>query len=150
MLTTFTSLQLTLISAKLGKPSEAELDFVTSVKAKKFMKKLPNNVPVPLSKQFPSTPPIALDLMRKMLEVHPRKRITVGDALAHPFFGQLHSPDDEPVAAKPFDFSFENEKLHRARLQELIWKEVGDFRPLCLPVAPRRNGAPLVRKLHDA
>ncbi len=36
---------------------------------------------------------------------------------------------------------FEDEKLHRIRLQELIWEEVGDFRPQCLPVPPRRDGS---------
>ena len=106
------------------------------------MRKLPNNTPTPLSVQFPNTPPDALDLMRNMLQIHPRKRVTVEGALAHPFLSQLHSPEDEPVAESPFDFTFEKEKLHRLRLQELIWREVGDFRPSCLPVAPRRNAAP--------
>jgi mitogen-activated protein kinase 1/3 len=103
------------------------------------MRKLPNKTPTPLTLQFPNTPLDALDLMRKMLEIHPSKRITVGDSLAHPFLSQLHSPEDEPVAEAAFDFTFEKEKLHRARLQELIWQEAGHFRPSCLPVAPRRS-----------
>jgi serine/threonine protein kinase len=132
--------QLTIISEKLGKLAEPDLDFVTSDKAKRFMRKLPNNHTTPLNAQFPNTPSDALDLMRSMLQIHPRLRITVEDSLAHPFLAQLHSADDEPVALKPFDFSFEKEKLHRIRLQELIWQEVGNFRPTCLPVAPRRGG----------
>lgn len=134
-------LQLTIISEKLGKLPEAELDFVTSEKAKRFMRKLPTKEPTPLTTQFPNTPVEALDLMRKMLEIHPRKRIKVEDTLAHPFLAQLHNPDDEPVAETPFDFSFENEKLVRLRLQELIWREAGDFRPSCLPVVPSRDGS---------
>ena len=116
-----------------------DLDFVTSDKAKRFLRKLPDKPPVSFSHQFPGTPRLALDLLRKMLQIHPRKRITVEEALAHPFFSQLHSPQDEPVAKKPFDFSFEKEKLTRLRLKELIWREVGYFRPSCMPVAPRRN-----------
>ena len=42
---------------------------------------------------------------------------------------QLHTEEDEPVCEHPFDYSFEDENLHRIRLQELIWEEVGDFRP---------------------
>ena len=134
--------QLTIISEKLGKLSEPELEFVTSDKAKRFMKKLPNKPPKPLSQQFPAASPDALDLLRKMLSVQPGKRITVEGALAHPFFRQLHSPDDEPVCTHgSFDFSFEDEHLHRRRLQELIWEEVGSFRPSALPVAPSRTGA---------
>ena len=130
---------MTIISEKLGKLPDNDLDFVTSEKAKRFMKKLPNKTPVHLSLQFPGAPLDALDALRKMLEIHPHKRITVDEALKHPFFEQLHNPADEPVSSRSFDFSFENEKLHRLRLQELIWKEVADFRPSCLPVAPRKN-----------
>ena len=105
------------------------------------MRKLPSKPATPLTMQFPHTPVDALDLMRKMLEIHPRKRIDVGDALSHPFLSQLHSPEDEPVAEAPFDFSFEKEKLHRLRLQELMWQEAGHCRPSCLPVAPSKDAA---------
>ena len=50
------------------------------------------------------------------------------------------SEEDEPVADEAFDYSFENERLHRLRLQDLIWREAGHFRPSCLPVAPSRGG----------
>ena len=132
---------MTVISEKLGKLPEGDLDFVTSDKAKRFMKKLPNKPPVHMTLQFPGAPLDALDAMRKMLEIHPDMRITVDKVLKHPFFESLHNPADEPVSRRPFDFSFENEKLHRLRLQELIWKEVGDFRSNALPVAPRRGDA---------
>jgi mitogen-activated protein kinase 1/3 len=79
--------------------------------------------------------------MRKMMDIRPDKRALIDDCLKHPFFAPLHNPTDEPVSSRPFDFSFENEKLHRARLQELIWEECGMFRPSCLPVAPRRDAA---------
>jgi mitogen-activated protein kinase 1/3 len=131
--------QLTIISEKLGKLPDCDLDFITSEKAKRFIKKLPNKTPVHLTLQFPGVPLDALDAMRKMLEIHPHKRMTVDEALKHTFFEQLHNPVDEPVSRRAFDFSFENEKLYRLRLQELIWQEVADFRPTCLPVAPRRN-----------
>lgn len=132
--------QLTIICEKLGKLPEEHLDFVTSEKAKRFMRKLPDKPPLSLRRQFPGTPPDALDLLRKMLTIHPRYRITVKEALEHPFLSQLHCEDDEPVAEASFDFSFEDENLHRVRLQELIWEEVGDFRPSCLPVPNRRDG----------
>ena len=128
---------------------ENELDFVTSEKARKFMRKLPNKPAPSFSRQFPGAPSVALDLLKKTLHIHPKKRITVDEALRHPFFSKLHCADDEPVAQKPFDFTFEDQKLNRPRLQELIWEEVSHFRPSCLPVAPRRNKSSS-RGLHEA
>ena len=133
--------KLTIITEKLGKVPEEDLDFVTSEKAKRFMKKLPNKTPTPLSKMFPNANSEAADLLRKMLQIHPRKRINVTEALEHPFFSSLHNPKDEPVAHAPFDFSFEDEKLHRVRLKELIWREISDFRPSCLPIPSCRDGS---------
>jgi len=104
------------------------------------MRKLSNKGPTPLKAQFPNAPSDALDLMKRLLQIHPRHRMNVNEALSHKFLTQLHNEDDEPIAEEPFDYSFENEKLHRLRLQELIWREAGHFRPSCLPVAPSRGG----------
>lgn len=133
--------QLTIITEKLGKLPEEDLDFVTTEKAKRFMRKLNCNKPTPLSKRFPNANAEGLDLLNKMLQIHPRKRIDVVGALEHPFFSSLHNPNDEPTAHAHFDFSFEDEKLNRVRLQELIWKEISDFRPSCLPIPPRNDGS---------
>jgi len=131
--------QLTIISAKLGKLTEEEMEFVTSEKARKFLKKLPNKKPLPLQAQFPGASAVALDAMRNMLQVPPAQRATVTETLRHEFFASLFSKEDVEPKGTPFDFSFEKEKLHRLRLQELIWKEAGGFRPSCLPVAPTRG-----------
>lgn len=140
--------QLTIITEKLGKLAEEDMGFITSEKAKRFIQKLPSKTPIPLWRQFPNATDPAIDLLSKMLQINPKKRITVEQALAHPFFIPLHNPNDEPIAHSKFDFSFEDEKLHRVRLQELIWEEIGDFRPNCLPVPPRLDGtnAPTARR----
>jgi mitogen-activated protein kinase 1/3 len=41
---------------------------------------------------------MAIDLLRKLLTFDPSKRITVEEALRHPFLASLHYPDDEPVS----------------------------------------------------
>jgi mitogen-activated protein kinase 1/3 len=139
--------QLSIISEKLGKLSEKDLDFVTSEKAKRFMRRLPNKAPLSLSRQFPGVSRLALDVLHNTLQIHPKRRITVEEALAHSFFTQLHNPEDEPVAHSFFDFGFENQSLSRLRLKELIWSEAGEFRPSSLPVPPRRS---MLVDLHEA
>ena len=51
--------------------------------------------------------PLAIDLLNKLLEFDPAKRITVEEALAHPYLGAYHDEDDEPSHTETFDFSFE-------------------------------------------
>lgn len=55
-------------------------------------------------------PPLAVDLLEKMLVLDTDKRITAAEALAHPYFAQYHDPEDEPVA-EPYDQSFESREL---------------------------------------
>ena len=39
--------------------------------------------------------PRTLDLLDKMLTFNPNKRITIEDALAHPYLEQYYDPNDE-------------------------------------------------------
>lgn len=62
-----------------------------------------------LEELFADKNPLALDLLKKMLVVAPEQRITVVEALEHPFFEEFHDPEDEPEAERlhPYDFDFE-------------------------------------------
>ncbi|KAF1313731.1 Cmgc/mapk protein kinase, partial [Globisporangium splendens] len=114
--------QLQIICDKLGTPREDELHFVTSEKTKRFMKSQPMKPGVPFSKLYPATNPMAIDLLERVLVFDPAKRISVEEALAHPYLDSLHNADDEPVADSSFSFDFEKEELTKTRLQELIFE----------------------------
>lgn len=47
---------------------------------------------------FPDASALAIDLLERMLQFNPTKRITVEDALAHPYLAQLHDLAAEPSA----------------------------------------------------
>lgn len=51
-----------------------------------------------LSKLFPGASPLAVDLLGRMLQFDPRRRISVEEALAHPWLAQLHDEAAEPAA----------------------------------------------------
>ena len=51
---------------------------------------------------FPAAPPAAIDLLQRMLEFHPSRRITAEQALAHPYLAALHDPADEPSCPSVF------------------------------------------------
>jgi len=123
--------QLRLICDKLGRPDDADLDFVTSDRARRFISSLPQKPPQSLKACFPNfaEETDALDLLQKMLEFHPDRRITIEKALQHPFLLSLHNSDDEPVSDVTFSFDFENEDLSREQVKDLIWKELRELHP---------------------
>lgn len=114
------------------------------------MTSLPNKTPAPLAEVRRSSSSIlrpadhpllqlfpahkneasALDLLTKMLCIHPHKRITVEKALAHPFLDSLHNAEDEPLHDKLFTFEFEHDVLTREKIQQLIWNEIKDYHTL--------------------
>jgi len=136
--------QLHLIMNALGAPSEQDLYFLTNARAKKFMntefhKRGPNPTK-PLSQMFSEAAPDALDLLEKMLVIDPNKRISVDDALAHPYLASIRNRDDETVADSSFAFDFENEKLTKPVLQKLIWDEMRAFHPDAMEDDAASNG----------
>lgn len=54
---------------------------------------------------YPDASPKSIDLMERMLQFDPRKRITVEEALQHPYLAQLHDPASEPSAPSVFLFT---------------------------------------------
>lgn len=61
-----------------------------------------------------------------MLSFDPTKRMTIDEALAHPYMSQLHFPEDEPTAelVSAFDFDFEIYSLHKEDYKDLIYEEI--------------------------
>ncbi|KIJ65683.1 hypothetical protein HYDPIDRAFT_187390 [Hydnomerulius pinastri MD-312] len=77
----------------------------------------------------PSDPPKALDLLEKMISFDPSCRISVPDALAHPWLASYHEETDEPECPTKFEKWRDIEKLETiAEFKEALWKEIEDYR----------------------
>lgn len=70
--------------------------------------------------------PDAIDLIKKMLTFDPEKRITIDEALEHPYMERLHFAEDEPTGehVADFDFDFELYSLKIQEYKELIFEEI--------------------------
>jgi mitogen-activated protein kinase 1/3 len=90
---------------------------------------LPFKPVVPWQRLYPKADIKALDILDKMLTFNPYKRISIEEALAHPFLEQYYDPDDEPVAEKPFTFETELDDLPKDKLKKLIYDETMRFIP---------------------
>lgn len=73
--------QLRLIIGTLGTPTDAEVWYVTSERAKAFLAKNAGKPKVPWTSVVKRANPLALDLLEKMLKFNPSERITVEEAL---------------------------------------------------------------------
>lgn len=69
--------QLNLITKVIGSPSDDELGFITSEKAKRYIRSLPRNERMDFQRLWPQANAAAIDLLDRMLVFDPTKRITV-------------------------------------------------------------------------
>ena len=71
----------------------------------------------------------AVDLLHKLLAFDPSKRITVEQALAHPWLEEYHSSSREPSCPTPFDFSWEAQYdlSDKQTLRKLFVQEMANF-----------------------
>ncbi|CAG8954888.1 hypothetical protein HYALB_00009938 [Hymenoscyphus albidus] len=120
--------QLTLILDVLGTPTMEDYYGIKSRRAREYIRSLPFKKKVPLRTLFPKTSDLALDLLEKLLAFNPVKRITVDEALQHPYLEPYHDPEDEPTAQpipeEFFDFDKNKDNLSKEQLKELIFAEI--------------------------
>lgn len=119
-----TNQQLQLIIQLLGTPDESALSSIESEAARSVIAGMGYRPRTDLSAVFLGANPLALDLLSKMLEFDHRKRISVQDALEHPYLASLHGRIEDPVCEAPFDFEFERGFPHampEELLQELMF-----------------------------
>ncbi|SGZ56575.1 CIC11C00000003314 [Sungouiella intermedia] len=120
--------QLNQILMILGTPKEATLTKIGSVRAQNYVRLLPIMRRVPYLELFPGANPLALDLLEKMLTLDPFERITVNDALNHPYLAIWHDLQDEPECKMKFDFSTFETVDDIELMKKLIIEEVQTFR----------------------
>lgn len=110
----------------LGYPQEEDLEILSDFKDKDQLKKIGKNAQQRFDRRFENCPPEAIDLLVKMLIFDPKKRITVEEALSHPYLKALHCPEDEPTTTpvSAYDFEFEIYDLKREDYKDLLYEEV--------------------------
>ncbi|EFE38234.1 hypothetical protein TRV_07105 [Trichophyton verrucosum HKI 0517] len=116
--------QLTLILDILGTPTMEDYYGIKSRRAREYIRSLPFKKKIALKAIFPRTSDLALDLLEKLLAFNPVKRITVEEALRHPYLEPYHDPEDEPSAdpipEEFFDFDKDKDTLSKEQLKRTL------------------------------
>jgi len=98
---TSTMNQIDKILSILGRPNKDDLDAIQSDYAAQMLENIPaHNAVTGLDDLYPSADDEAMDLLKKLLTFNPDKRITVEQALEHPYIAQFHNPAEEIVCEK--------------------------------------------------
>jgi mitogen-activated protein kinase 7 len=119
--------QLNQILHILGTPNEETLSRIGSPRAQEYVRNLPFMAKRPFPQLFPSANPDALDLLDRMLAFDPSSRISVEQALEHPYLHIWHDASDEPDCKTTFNFDFEVVE-DVGEMRKMILEEVYRFR----------------------
>jgi len=98
--------QISLILHVIGTPTKIELSDFNHCVAKNYLKSLPFWPGVDFKKKFPASNDLEIDLLKKMLKFSPSQRLTVEEALGHPYLKKVREIQQEKNF-KPVEFEFE-------------------------------------------
>ena len=80
-----------------------------------------------MQNKYPGASQEGIDLLNRMLQFNPYFRISVDEALAHPFFNRVRKPHKERESDIQVVLEFETETLDRTRLREHFVSIILDF-----------------------
>lgn len=122
---TSTMNQLQRIMAVTGRPKPEEIDSINSAFAASMLDSIPDVDPKNLAEMFPKAKGDAVDLMKKLLQFSPEKRITADEALSHPFVSLFHNSADEPTCPHPIRLYFnDNKKYSIQEYRDKLYQEI--------------------------
>jgi serine/threonine protein kinase len=123
--------QLQLIMNVLGVPEEhsfKENPLANKLKGRQLLSRTQAVAGIDTSTMFPNANPEGLDLLWKMLVFDVEKRITVQEALRHPYLAAYYDEERENAPVERFQ-SFDLDDLDESDLKELMFKEICHFHP---------------------
>ena len=118
--------QLEIIFNLIGTPSPDDIKKIPHPRSREKVTRMLPRQGKDLATVFRDANPHAMDLLKKLLTFDPDKRISVEQALCHPYLEGLHFPDDEPttVPVSLFDFEYERQILTMKDLKDLMYEEI--------------------------
>ena len=80
-----------------------------------MLESLPATKPKKLKDMLPTASDDAIDMIYNLLRFNPTKRLSVEEALAHPFVAQFHNPEEETNCTKKIFIPIDDNKKFSIR-----------------------------------
>ena len=81
-----------------------------------------------MSLLYPGAGEEAIDLLNRVLVFNPYFRLSVDEALNHPFFKKVRKAEKEVNAVAKIEIEFEKEHLDKKKLRSLFIEEIEFFK----------------------
>lgn len=120
--------QLNLIFDVIGTPSEEDMDFITDQHAKEYLKSFEEKPKRNLRERFIGSTEASLDLLQRMIEFNPNKRITIMECFDHPFFAKVRKTNMEVTSDYTLNLDYENFELTVDELRERFVNVINVFK----------------------
>ena len=125
--------QLNKVLEVTGKPNSEDIESIQSNLASTMLESMPAIKTKSFKSLFPNASPKALDLLQKMLQFNPNKRISVEEALEHPYVAFFHHPEEEIVCDRIIKIPMDDNhkytvKEYRQKLYDDILKRKREIR----------------------
>ena len=107
-----------------GRPSKEDVASMQNPKAAAIIESLKPTKRKNLKDLFPTLHPDALDLIKKLLQFNPNKRLTVEQALAHPYLAQFHCDEEEIGCPKTIVIPLDDHKYPIKDYREKLYADI--------------------------
>ena len=105
------------------------MEFISDPNAQKYLKSFKGKPHVDFQAMFPDTPPEGIDLLNRMLVFNPRKRISLEETIAHPYFDNFRDANLETRVETLPSFPWDTElDITLDRAKEILTEELNKYR----------------------
>jgi len=118
--------QIAVISDHLGSP-QGDITWISNRDALRYVAEMPIMEPKSWKVQLRGSSRTLVDFISKLVVWDPRKRLSVDEALQHPYIAHLYNPEEDTLTIrKEPDWSRIDraEGLREKELRDLLWREV--------------------------